>query len=80
MFHSNAVILNPLFSLALSRFLLTIYYAVDDSVLCACVYEFAPMINGGDPFLFQNIWIQGPRTISSLHLLPEIKSNALERE
>ena len=32
-------------------------------------------INGDDPFLFQNI-----RNISSLNVLPEIKSNALERE
>ena len=34
-----------------------------------------PLKNGGDPFLFQNILIK-----SSLNLLPEIKSNALEGE
>ena len=35
----------------------------------------SPTDKRGDPFLFQNIWI-----ISSLNLLPDIKSNALERE
>ena len=36
----------------------------------------SPTDKRGDPFLFQSIWIY----ISSLNVLPEIKSNALERE
>ena len=33
------------------------YHAVDDSALCACEEVWIrPLINGGDPFLFQNIW------------------------
>ena len=42
--------------------------------VCISSMDMPTDINGGDPFLNQNIWI------SSLNLLPEIKSNALETE
>ena len=74
---SNAVILNPSFSLALSRFLLTIITPwLSVRYAHACINRMDSPTDKRGLFL-NNLDII---FISSPNLLPEIKSNALERE
>ena len=75
--YSNAVILNPSFSLALSRFLLTIIRPwLSVRYAHACINRMDSPTDKRGLFL-NNLDII---FISSPNLLPEIKSNALERE
>ena len=76
-YFSNAVILNPSFSLALSRFLLTIITPwLSVRYAHACINRMDSPTDKRGLFL-NNLDII---FISSPNLLPEIKSNALERE